>query len=445
MNIDRVLFKGLFDNFDHDLAFGAGERVMLVIGPNGFGKTTTLNLIDTLFNREPSSLVNVPFREIDVFFNDETRLIIERLPISSRDYGDYLPIKLTYHQDGESQTYSPPQVSIDPKDLGFPLSAIEDFIPMLAQVGPREWRDMETGSLLNLAEVFSVYGDHFPPSRGPIVLTSPEWLEKIRKSIKVRFVDAERLTRVQYSRRWRHGHTVNPTRTVSHHSEQLAQRIAHSIAEYGALSQDLDRTFPNRVVAEHQESNGSAEKLREDLDAIDQKRSQLEEVGLLRKEQDRLKIPNLKNIDEAHRGVLAVYVQDAERKLAVFDELYQQVSTFTKIANSRFLHKKVAVGTKGLRVSRKDGTTLDLEKLSSGEQHELVMLYELLFRASSNSLILIDEPELSLHVAWQEKWVEDLEEIAELSDFRAIVATHSPEIIGGRWSRTVELKGRNNA
>lgn len=445
MNVDRVLIKGLFDSFDHDLAFGAGERVMLVIGPNGFGKTTTLNLIDRLFNREPSSLVDVPFREIEVFFNDETRLIVERLPTNGRDYGDCLPIKLTYHQDGEGQTYSPPQVSIDPKDLGFPLSAIEDFIPILAQVGPREWRDMGTGTILNLAEVFSVYGDQFPPSRRPKVLTNPEWLEKIRKSIKVRFVNAERLTRVQYSRHWRHGHTVNPTRTVSHYSEQLAQLIERSLAEYGALSQDLDRTFPNRVVAEHQESNGSAEKLREDLDAIDQRRSQLEEVGLLKKEQDRLEIPNLKNIDEAHRGVLAVYVQDAKRKLAVFNELYQKVSTFTKIVNSRFLHKKVAVGTKGLRVSRRDRTTLDLEKLSSGEQHELVMLYELLFRASSNSLILIDEPELSLHVAWQAKWVEDLEEIAELSDFRAIVATHSPEIIGDSWSRTVELKGRNDA
>lgn len=445
MNIDRVLIKGLFDNFDHDLAFGAGERVMLVIGPNGFGKTTTLNLIDTLFNREPSSLVNVPFREIDVLFNNETRLIVKRQSVDGRDYGDYLPLELTYHQDGKSQSFSPPRVSIDKKDLEFSISAIDEFIPVLAQVGPREWRDMETGSILNLAEVFSAYRDQMPPSIRPKVLTNPEWLEKIRESIKVRFVDAERLTRVKYFRHWRHGHTVNPTRTVRHYSEQLAERIEHSIAKYGALSQELDRTFPNRVVAEHQESNGSAEKLREDLDAIDQRRSQLEEVGLLKKEQDRLAIPNLKNIDEAHRGVLAVYVQDAKKKLAVFDELYQQVSTFTRIVNSRFLHKKVAVGTKGLRVSRRDETTLDLEKLSSGEQHELVMLYELLFRASSNSLILIDEPELSLHVAWQEKWVEDLEEIAELSDFRAIVATHSPEIIGDRWSRTVELKGRNDA
>ena len=81
--------------------------------------------------------------------------------------------------------------------------------------------------------------------------------------------------------------------------------------------------------------------------------------------------------------------------------------------------------------------------LSSGEQHELVILYELLFRAKSNSLILIDEPELSLHVAWQERFVKDLEETARVSNFRAIIATHSPEIIGDRWDLTVELSGPN--
>lgn len=79
--------------------------------------------------------------------------------------------------------------------------------------------------------------------------------------------------------------------------------------------------------------------------------------------------------------------------------------------------------------------------LSSGEQHELVILYELLFRTSDNSLILIDEPELSQHVAWQEKFVNDLEEMAEISHFRAILATHSPEIIADRWDLAVELNG----
>lgn len=444
MNIDRVLIKGLFDDFDHDLAFGEGERVMLVIGPNGFGKTTTLNLIDTLFNHALSRLVNVPFREIDVSFDDETRLVVERQSVKGLDYRDLLPIKLTYHQGGKSQYFSPSRDSIDWEDLEGHILALEDFVPMLTRVGPREWLNVDTGSTLDLAELLNVYREFFPADLRLEVPANPDWLKKIRRAIKVRFVDIERLTRVGPRRR-RRGRRDNTMRTVSYYSKQLGRQIRHSIAEYGALSQGLDRTFPSRAVTEHKEPNDSAERLREDLDAIEKRHSQIEEVGLLKGEQHRLEIPNLEQIKEQHRGVLAVYVQDAKKKLAVFDELYKKVSTFTKIVNSRFLYKQVDVDAKGLRVSRRDGTTLELEKLSSGEQHELVMLYELLFRASSNSLILIDEPELSLHVAWQEKWVEDLEQIAELSDFRAIVATHSPEIIGKRWSLTVELHGRNDA
>ena len=79
--------------------------------------------------------------------------------------------------------------------------------------------------------------------------------------------------------------------------------------------------------------------------------------------------------------------------------------------------------------------------LSSGEQHQLVMLYELLFKVKPNSLILIDEPEISLHLAWQVQFLKDLQTILKLADFDVLIATHSPSIIEDRWDLTVELKG----
>ena len=89
----------------------------------------------------------------------------------------------------------------------------------------------------------------------------------------------------------------------------------------------------------------------------------------------------------------------------------------------------------------KDETTLPPEKLSSGEQHELVLLYELLFKVKPGSLILIDEPELSLHIAWQLEFLEDLQEITQLADLDVLIATHSPQIINDRWDLTVRLEG----
>ena len=53
--------------------------------------------------------------------------------------------------------------------------------------------------------------------------------------------------------------------------------------------------------------------------------------------------------------------------------------------------------------------------------------------------MLIDEPELSLHVAWQKRFLPDLLKIGELSHFDALIATHSPYIAGERSDLMVPL------
>jgi predicted ATP-binding protein involved in virulence len=58
-----------------------------------------------------------------------------------------------------------------------------------------------------------------------------------------------------------------------------------------------------------------------------------------------------------------------------------------------------------------------------------------------NSLILIDEPELSLHILWQQEFLRDLEEIIKIAGLDFLIATHSPQIIHDRWDLAVELEG----
>ncbi|MCK5719976.1 MAG: AAA family ATPase, partial [Thiomargarita sp.] len=53
---------------------------------------------------------------------------------------------------------------------------------------------------------------------------------------------------------------------------------------------------------------------------------------------------------------------------------------------------------------------------------------------------LIDEPEISLHVAWQVEFLGDMKDIINLREFDVIISTHSPQIIDDRWDLTVELK-----
>ena len=66
-------------------------------------------------------------------------------------------------------------------------------------------------------------------------------------------------------------------------------------------------------------------------------------------------------------------------------------------------------------------------------------MIDLLFNVPKGAIVLIDEPEISLHVAWQILFISDVKQIAELVGFKFIVATHSPQIINDQWNRARRL------
>ena len=66
--------------------------------------------------------------------------------------------------------------------------------------------------------------------------------------------------------------------------------------------------------------------------------------------------------------------------------------------------------------------------LSSGEKQLLIILGQSLLEEENVNIYIADEPELSLHVEWQEKLVSSLKSINPNSQI--IFATHSPDIVG---------------
>ena len=140
-------------------------------------------------------------------------------------------------------------------------------------------------------------------------------------------------------------------------------------------------------------------------------------------------------------AVFAVYLSDTEDKLKVFDNLIEKLEIFTKIFNEKnFVNKSISVNTvDGIVVTTNKNKKLPLKELSSGEQNEIVLMYELLFKTDRNTILLIDEPEISLHVVWQKSFIKDLKKIVDLNNITAIVATHSPNIINKSWELTQDL------
>ena len=80
----------------------------------------------------------------------------------------------------------------------------------------------------------------------------------------------------------------------------------------------------------------------------------------------------------------------------------------------------------------------DISNLSSGEQQILIIFSYLAFNTQDESLFIIDEPELSLHVKWQEDFLSSLEKITP-SSTQLFLATHSPILVGKKKEKAVLL------
>lgn len=91
----------------------------------------------------------------------------------------------------------------------------------------------------------------------------------------------------------------------------------------------------------------------------------------------------------------------------------------------------------------KSGAEFDIQSLSSGEKQLFLRALSLKLLDINNSIILIDEPELSLHPKWQQKIVQVYESIGENNQL--IIATHSPLILNSVKKEQIKILTRSEA
>ncbi len=89
-----------------------------------------------------------------------------------------------------------------------------------------------------------------------------------------------------------------------------------------------------------------------------------------------------------------------------------------------------------------NGKRINFEQLSSGEKYVYFMGFMLKRMNINNSIIMIDEPEDSLHPTWQSQILKFYSNIGENN--QVILATHSPHIIGSAKAESVFLLKAEN-
>lgn len=129
------------------------------------------------------------------------------------------------------------------------------------------------------------------------------------------------------------------------------------------------------------------------------------------------------------------------------DKIFEKVQEFVDKVNSFICDSDKRIefddgGQLGFRVG-KDLEERDLRSLSSGEIQLIVIFAHLYFNPETKNanIFIIDEPELSLHVQWQAKFVESV--LGASSNTQFVMATHSPTVIMNRVDLCKEILGKN--
>ena len=450
MRITLASIKGLFGVFNHVIPFNLDERITIIHAPNGYGKTIVLKMLNGIFNSRYTELLKIPYKNFQVMFEDDSYL--EVLKGSSSDAKQQKSsLVLNFNNRPNGQENKSLNLEFDHNDIGkLSSSMLEESFPGLYRTSPREWAYGPTGESLELEEVIEKFKYDLPPSRNRN-LRNEKWFNELKEKVSVYLIESQRLLSFSENRneKRRMGRVpISPSLTVNSYSNELVYEIKERLTSYASVSQSLDRSFPTRVLKQRAYEDLTSEELLKKLEELEKDRSGLIETGLLEHDKDESPQIPQDEIDESMRNILSVYVKDVEEKLRVFDDITRKIDLFRRIINLKFSYKELTISReKGFIFRSKypdeyENSSGDLspDSLSSGEQHELVLLYELLFKVKGNSLVLIDEPELSLHVGWQISFLRDLKEISKLVNSDFLIATHSPSIVNGRWDLTVELK-----
>lgn len=468
LRVKSVHVKKLFGMYDHDIVLKSEERTTIIFGRNGAGKTVIFKLIHALLGGDASTLTNLlkyPYEEFRVVFSNDDQAIVKRLKgtgpvhkelafgnvkktsIKSEDSLNSVHLQMMYVEFGIKNKEK--SIEINASLFVKAAEKLERRLP-IHQVAPKEWFDPETSESMDAFQVVEKFG-----SWGKDDIFSAKYLEwrtllASKQVPQTLFIQAQRLIQVKssISKRFIGEDRQTIRDTVLEYSADLKKRIDQTLAEYGREAQRLDQTYPQRLLGKTEPPMQvilETTAIQHALKNMKDKQEEYQNLGILG---DQAQAPNTDQttggeVEGVYRAAMTLYVQDTQKKLLIIDELAQRIKLLLETIRDKFSNKELRIDPKThdliVKSTTDDRQELTVSALSSGEQHQLVLTYDLLFRTKANTLVLIDEPELSLHMEWQERFLSDLKAVIDLVHFDALLATHSPYIVNGHNDLMVGL------
>lgn len=413
----KIQINKLFGRFDYSISLKS-EGLTIITGPNGYGKSTILKIINAL-TKGFSGLFfffELDFSSISITFNVKSKIVIEKK-------GN----KLLLNKIEISENFFKENII---RDL--------DRYPRYYRIGEDTWVDRRTDEKFTLDEyLYKKYIESQEYNLKNDILINDEknlynLFEEIKKQIgNIYYINEQRLIKEIRNRR----DEIEYKSTIDDLPEKLLDRINQVQSNYSAISNKLDSTYPQRLFSNKVAISKTDFKTK--LDLMTSKNEKLKQYHFVKES-----ITNGLKFKDEYAKALKIYFDDFEEKYQVYEDLIAKLDLYTEIINARLTFKHIEISKEEGLIVKSDNEgnkPISLSKLSSGEKQEIVLFYDLIFGSDDKVLLLIDEPEISLHIIWQKKFMNDLIKVIKYKKIDVIVATHSPQIISNHWEQQVDL------
>lgn len=424
MQISRLIIKNLYDNYSYNINFQNEEKdqITILTGPNGYGKTTILRILKSLNPKSLYYFYIIKFDEIRFFFNDGSKL------------------KITQSYKAESGNKD----AVDRKD------DLEKEVRFDWNKAGGELLCRFVYNKTNIKKAFRTYTFRYDPysryefidslpdrEKEETLLDNEKFNEYVARSNgQEQFLMQLRTLRSYYipaNRIYNEAHEENEKLPIEKVREALMTEMETAQQDYLRYSQEVDSKFIKKVLDTNYEDcpQASYNKLKDEVESL---------MKTIVKYKLALKV-EIPEYNEKNRAVLFAYLKGLEEKFSKISTISKKTELFQEMLSSKgFANKSVEIAPQhGFMFKSDKGDILKAHQLSSGEQNEIVMLYRLVYEVPDQGILLIDEPENSLHVAWQKTVVDDMKKIAYIKRLQIIIATHSPSIVSKGFSMTQDL------
>lgn len=465
MKIRKFIVKKLFNLYDYSLDFITDSPITIIHGINGVGKTTVLRLISSIIKGDLKTLGSIPFVSATIVFDNNEEICVMKAqenisryisnilskPVSKRESGLLKSLKRSQkmiRNDYESEFTVLYYQFTDKKGS---RSIIAKFLNENKPFNYQEAREL-TSNIKDYDEGNDIR--ELLTNAHKVQESSEKRLKKeletINRKISICSIGANRI--FSASSVGEANKNVGFEETIISNANQLKMLISRIRDKKDDISEDLDGSYPTRLLKLYASKDSFQIKeshLLKKWEMLEEKRAPIIQLGLMQEES--LNINSILNGSGEYPKeafpALMLYMQDYIKKLSAYDDVKAKLLLFVDIINNRneFTDKKMIIDPdKGVSFKSINGTEIPLTLLSSGEKNNFIMFFELIFNCDEGTTILIDEPEISLHVLWQREFIDELLDICEINNLQAIVATHSPIIVGEHTELMIELNEENS-